>query len=554
MAKQKIDPITLEMLWRRLDSTVDELSATLVRTSFSTVVRDVNDYACALFDERRRLLAQSRDSTPGLCGPLGTMLRHMVDVIPPEDLREGDVLIGNDPWNGSGHHNDITVATPTFHQGCIIGYVVTCCHHADIGGRRATTESRDNYEEGLRIPVSKIFRAGELNHDVLNFIRSNVRSSDIVVGDLRAQFAANHVGGRRLLAICREHVWSDLGLLAEEMVERSRELAVAEIRRIPNGTYRAESLVDAAGEDDIELKVAVRVHDERIEVDYSGSSGQVASAINCTLTYTTSYTVFALNCLLALPVSMNEGTLAPLSVRAEPGSILNAQFPASVFARTSTGNFLPDLIMNALAEAIPDRVIGGAGSTPLWAQYMFGRRADGSEFSCMNAANGGFGARARMDGVSCLPFPFNVGNTPVETLESDVPVLVRSRALRPDSEGPGKFRGGFGQRFSLEVLGGELGPLGSILISFRGGRFVYPVPGILGGGSGGHGRLTVNDAPVPAGKATTVSAGDVIECLIPGGGGYGNALERDRKAIERDVAEGLVSPQRAAQEYGHQGV
>lgn len=553
MAKPNIDPITLEMLWRRLDSTVDELSATLVRTSFSTVVRDVNDYACAIFDDSTRLLAQSRDSTPGLCGPLGTMLRHMVDQIPPEDLEEGDVLIGNHPWHGSGHHNDITVATPTFYDGKIIGYIVTCCHHADIGGRRATTESRDNYEEGLRIPVSKVYKRGELNKDVLEFIRWNVRSSDIVVGDLRAQFAANHVGGRRLTAICKEQNWKNVKPLSDEMVDRSRELAVAEIRKIPNGVYRAEALVDATGEDDIHLKVAVHVRDEEIEVDYSGSSEQVKSAINCTLTYSTSYTVFALNCLLALPVSMNQGTLAPLKVTAEPGSIVNATFPAPVFARTSTGNFLPDLIMSALADAVPDRVIGGAGSTPLWAQYMFGRRADGSEFSCMNAANGGFGARASQDGVSCLPFPFNVGNTPVETLESDVPVLCRKRALRPDSEGPGEFRGGFGQEFSLEVLDGDLGPMGPILISFRGGRFVHPVPGIRGGGSGGHGRLMVNGDDVPAGKATTVSAGDVITCHIPGGGGYGDPKKRDQATIAREIAAGLISPERAAKEYGYQG-
>ena len=202
MTDAKLDPITLEMFWRRLNSTVDELAATLKRTSFSTVVRDVNDYATAIFDRDARLLAQSPDSTPGLCGPLGHMLCCMLRDNPPETLVDGDVLIGNNPWDGSGHHNDITVTTPVFFEGMLIGYTVSCCHHVDIGGRRATTESRDNYEEGLRIPHLKIFKAGELNTDVLAFIENNVRSAGTVVGDLRAQFAANHVGCERMKGIC----------------------------------------------------------------------------------------------------------------------------------------------------------------------------------------------------------------------------------------------------------------------------------------------------------------------------------------------------------------
>tara|TARA_B100000965_G_scaffold306667_1_gene265601 strand:- start:809 stop:2485 length:1677 start_codon:yes stop_codon:yes gene_type:complete len=552
MKNAKIDPITLEILWRRLDSTVDELSATLVRTAFSPVVRDVNDYACAIFDREARLLAQSRDSTPGLCGPLNTMLRYMISQIPPEDLEDGDVLIANDPWNGSGHHNDISVMSPAFHDGNLVGYVVTCCHHVDIGGRRATTESRDNYEEGLRIPVAKIFKRGEANDDVFAFITSNVRSAGTVVGDLRAQFAANHVGIARLTGICKERGWSDLQALADEMLERSERLARDEIRKIPNGVYRHEATVDTVGEEDILLKVAVHVTDDEMVVDYDGSSPQVKKAINCTLTYTSSYTLFGLNCLLALPVSMNYGTQAPLTIKAPEGSILNAPFPAPVFGRTSTGNFLPEIIMTALSQAVPDRVIAGAGSTPLWAQYMFGKRQDGTEFAPMNSANGGLGARAHQDGVSCLAFPFNVGNTPAETLEGDAPVLVRQRALWENSEGAGKYRGGFGQQFILDILTEERGPDGSVLIGFRGGRFSNPVPGLLGGKATPTARLLVNGTQIEAGMARTLAPGDSIECHIPGGGGLGDPKDRDRDAIEQDMKAGLVSPERAGSVYGYQ--
>jgi N-methylhydantoinase B len=204
MTHAGIDPITLEMLWRRLVSIVGELGSTLRRTSFSTVVRDIGDYGCALFDAEQRLLAQTPDSTPGLCGPLGSMLRAFLAAIPPETLEDGDVLIGNDPWAGSGHHNDVSIMLPIFHRAKLVGYVMTCCHHVDIGGRRATTESRDNYEEGLRIPMLKYYRAGVLNDDVQAFIAGNVRSFETVLGDLGAQVSADTVACWDVLQLWRE--------------------------------------------------------------------------------------------------------------------------------------------------------------------------------------------------------------------------------------------------------------------------------------------------------------------------------------------------------------
>ncbi len=240
---RRIDPITLEICWRRLESIVEEMAATLVRTSFSTCVRDLNDYACSLFDAEARLLAQSRDSTPGLCGPLGNMLRHMLTVIPVSDLVEGDVLIGNDPWHASGHHNDITVATPAFYDGRLIGFVMSCAHQTDIGGRRGTDECRDNYEEGLRIPVVKYHRAGEPNRDAMEFVRWNVRSADLVLGDIAAQCAANHVGVRRMAELCREKDWQDVQALGDEMIERTDKVTRDAIRLVPNGIFQASASV-----------------------------------------------------------------------------------------------------------------------------------------------------------------------------------------------------------------------------------------------------------------------------------------------------------------------
>jgi N-methylhydantoinase B len=551
-ALTRIDPITLEMYWRRLVSIVGELGSTLRRTSFSTVVRDIGDYGCAVFDRQARLLAQTPDSTPGLCGPLGAMLRHFLEAHPPETLQEGDVVIGNDPWAGSGHHNDVSIMLPIFYRSRLIGYVMTCCHHVDIGGRRATTESRDNYEEGLRIPMLKFYRAGQINTDVLAFITSNVRSHETVIGDIGAQVAACHVGSERMRELCAELGGRDVQLLADEIVSRSEEVTRAEIRKLTKGTFRYEANVDIVGGETLVIRTAVTVDDQGITVDFSGSSPQVAPAINCTLTYTSAYTVFGVLCMLDLPVAVNEGTLRPIKVIAEEGSVLNCRFPAPVFGRTAIGNFLPDLVYQAIAPAAPQRICAGAGATPMWGQYFFGKRRDGQSFAPLNVSSGGLGARAGKDGVSCLAFPYNVGNTPAEVVESEVPVVIEERSLWEDSAGAGKFRGGFGQRYVLRVLDGEFGPDGDVLASFRGGRFIHPPEGVRGGGDAPRGFLSIRGESQDAGRQVVLRAGDRIVSHIPGGGGYGNPLERDRAAVARDLQNGLITAEHAKRCYGYE--
>jgi len=547
-----IDPVTLEMLWRRLVSIVGELGSTLRRTSFSPVVRDIGDYGCGIFDREARLLAQTPDSTPGLCGPLGSMLRYMIELYPPQLLEEGDMLIANDPWRGSGHHNDVSIMLPVFHQGQLIGYVVTCCHHVDIGGRRATTESLDNFEEGLRIPVLKFYRRGELNRDVLAFIEVNVRSHETVIGDLGAQVAACHVGAERMREICAEMAWATLQPLADPVIERSEALTREEIGRLPKGVYRHEAKIDMVGGETLVIRTAVTIGEDQITVDFTGSSPQVKPAINCTLTYTSAYTVFAVVCVLNLPVAVNEGVLRAITVVAEEGSMLNCRFPAPVFGRTAIGNYLPDMVYQAMAAAAPERVCGGAGATPMWGQYMFGQRSDGADFALFNVASGGLGARATRDGISCLAFPYNVGNTPVEVIESEVPLLVEERSLWVDSAGPGRFRGGLGQNYVLRVLEGERGPSGEVLASFRGGRFIYPPSGILGGGGLPKRILSIRGAQDDAGRHVRLRAGDRIVSRIPGGGGYGDPTRRDRHAVEDDLRNGLITPEHAKLAYGYE--
>jgi N-methylhydantoinase B len=438
-----------------------------------------------------------------------------------------------------------------FHRGQIIGYVVTCCHHVDIGGRRATIESRDNYEEGLRIPHLKIFRAGQLNTDVLAFIENNVRSAKTVIGDLRAQFAANHVGCERMRGICEERDWTNLQLVSNEVISRSETLARAEIKKIPDGIYTREIIKVIDTGDEVKICCKITVEGGTLEIDYGGSSPQIKQAVNCTLTYASSYTMFTVNALLDLPVSMNQGTLAPITIKADEGTIFNCTFPAPTFGRTSIGLYLSEVIFETIAEALPERICAGAGSTPMWGQYLFGKKKNGDVFAPLNCVNGGLGARADRDGVSCLSFPVNVGNTPMEVLENDLPILVRRRALWPDSAGAGKFRGGFGQIFEVEILDGDIGPDGDVLTSFRAGRFVLPVPGFLGGFEAPVAKLTVNGIPQITGSQVSLKAGDRYVCSIPGGGGLGDPKERDRDLIDRDLENGLVSPEFAKKHYGY---
>ena len=404
-------------------------------------------------------------------------------------------------------------------------------------------------KEGLRIPHLKIFRAGQLNTDVLAFIENNVRSAKTVVGDLRAQFAANHVGCQSLRAICQERDWADLQLISDEIISRSEILARAEIEKIPDGVYEREIIKVIDTGDEVTYRCKITVAGGSLEIDYGGSSPQLKQAVNCTLTYAFSYTMFTINALLDLPVNMNQGTLAPITIKADEGTILNCTFPAPTFGRTSIGLYLAEVIFETIAEAVPERICAGAGSTPMWGQYLFGKKKNGDSFAPLNCVNGGLGARADRDGVSCLTFPVNVGNTPMEVLENDLPILVRQRALWPDSAGAGKFRGGFGQIFEVEVLDGDLGPDGDVLTSFRAGRFVLPVPGFLGGQHAPVAKLTVNGVQQVTGSQMSLKAGDRYACNIPGGGGLGDPKERDRNLIDRDIENGLISQEFANKHY-----
>jgi N-methylhydantoinase B len=552
MSNQVNAPSTdVELMWRRMINSVDEAATTLVRTSFSTVIRDFHDYACAIFDRQGRLLAQSTQSTPGLLGILPFTIPNFLKDPDFNTAEEGDVFVTNDPWMASGHLIDVTVAKPVFHRGALVAYVLVVVHHLNMGGRIATLESRSVYEEGLKIPITRLYQRGEPSKVVFDFIRVNVMEPDKVIGDIRAQVAACHAASSRLLQTLDELNETDLVPAGNEIIERSARSMRAAIAELPQGTYRSEmTLRDIAGyPDPLKLQLAVTIGADRIELDYEGTSSQIARAINVTLNMTRSYSVYPLKCLLDPTVPNNEGSLIPLHIKAPEGSVLNATFPAPTWGRTVIAHMLPELIMQCLAQAVPERVLAGSGSTPLWYGNFSGRYADGRTFYVVITFTGGLGARGQRDGISCISYPANVAHIPVEVVEADSPLLFDLKTFAEDSAGAGRYRGGFGQRIAIRVRD-DVALSGPILGSIRGGRFGVPIYGVLGGRPGPPPIAQVNGKDIALGMQFELRAGDGVSLQLPGGGGYGDPAMRDRQAIQADIESGLLTEREAARSYG----
>jgi len=547
----QFDPVKLEILWTRLTAMVDESATALLRTAFSSIIRDANDYACALFDADCNLFAQSTFGGPGFLGSLPVTLRKMNEAYPPNTLSPGDVMITNDPWICAGHLNDIAVVTPIFHDGHLVAYAACCAHQADIGGRIAVTETREVYEEGLFIPIVKMYEQGRPNDTVIRFIRANVRVPDYIIGDLRAQIAANDVIAFRLVELMREYSLRDVQALSHEILSRTEAAVRANIRQFPEGTHRSEIPIDAFGGEPVVIATAVTLKDGTVTVDYAGSSPQIAKGVNVCLNYATSYTTFAVKCAASPLIPNNEGVLRAIRVTAPEGSILNARYPAPVNSRGAIGQFLPELLFRTLATLMPDRIMAGSGGAPVWAQRYTGRRKSGRRFTLTCVARGGMGARPSSDGVSTLAFPSNTNAAPVEIIEGDAPIYFEKKELRPDSAGAGRYRGGYGQQMVVRVRDEELPEDSQLIASAKGGRFHYPVPGVLGGADAPRGAMIANgEAFEVSGKQVLLGSGGSMEMLLPGGGGYGDPLERDLALIQNDLRSGLLSPQRAREDYG----
>jgi N-methylhydantoinase B len=499
------------IVWQRLSGLIDETAQTFVRTSFSSVVRDNWDMAVGLMDGQGRQFVQSTKSVPSFIGTMPRTLAVMLRRYPAGTLQTGDVLISNDPYHGTGHLNDVTMARPIFRYGKLVAFVTSVFHSVDIGGA-PSVEARDSYEEGLTIPVSKIVRAGVENEDVIAFLRDNLRGFDETMGDIRAQFSAYRQAEQRLLRILYDEGIEDLDALVDDILRRSEASMRAAIDAVPDGVYRDEVMLDGF---DAPLKICceVRVAGSDLVVDYAGSSPQIARPINSVMNYTGSYSNYALKCLLDPATPNNDGTFRPITIRAPEGSIVNPRRPAPVWARHLTGHYLPPVIFSALAPVLPGRVIADCGS-PLWNVYFQGKQTDGRAFVKMFFMNGGHGARDGADGPPCLSFPSNVATASIERFESAAPLLVTEKALMPESGGAGRYRGGAGQRLSFRNVASE-----PISMTIRHERVKFPPRGLLGGGNGAPGRELINGEVIAPKGRYQLKPGDVATFETPGGGG-----------------------------------
>jgi N-methylhydantoinase B len=537
----KFDPVTLEILWRRLISIVDEADAAVARTAFSSLLRDAHDYTCMFTDRHGRELAQGTFATPGQSGAMALGIKKLVRSLPADSFRQGDVFITNDPWALAGHLNDVCVWSPIFYRDRLAAFTACILHHSDIGGRVAS-DNHDVFEEGLFIPLVRLYDAGRLNQGVLDLIRSNVRTPEQVNGDIRSQIAANHVCAEQILGMLAEHRLDGLDDLADEIIARSEASLRAAIGKVRPGTYRAEARIEQTdGQPDVSIRCAVEISGSDIRVDLTGSSPQVDWGGNVVYNFTFAYVHMAVKSIFDPDVPNNDGAAAPIQLIAPEGTVVNCKFPAAVAARMQIGHFITEIVYRALARALPERVVAGSGGTPATMQVFYGKRNNGQPFHTVLIRGGGLGAGATRDGEGCFIFPANGANTPVEILESDSPLIVERRELLPDSGGPGKQRGALGRREVFRVPDDACAPQPPVNLAIQSGRFRLPPEGLFGGKPGAKAQFLVNGKPGNPYGLTRLRPGDTVVMDAAGGGGYGNPGERDREALQRDLREGKVS-------------
>lgn len=506
----KFDPIELEILWKRLISVVDEAAAAFVRTCFSTLVRDGNDFAIVLTDAQGRSLAQSTMSLPGFIGCLPATVRHFLDKYPAPTMKPGDVFITNDPWKGSGHIHDVTTVTPIFHGGELVAFAAVVSHLPDIGGKLRSNSSREIYEEGLQIPLMKLLDGGEPNQVLVEMITQNIRVPEQGMGDIWAQVSACRMMSERLQGLLETVNLEELGA---EVRQRSENAMREAIRQIPDGVYTSTVQHDGF-EAPILIQCKLTVKGDRIEIDYAGTSPQLPRALNVVPIYTFAYTVYGLKALLCADIPNNEGSFLPISTTAPQGSLLNPTYPAASGGRSAIGHLLPAAVFKALADVLPDKV--WASGSPNSSLTMSGEY-HGKRFAVVNFLNAGQGATARRPGFSAMSFPANLGNTPVEMMESLAPIKVLRREIRKGSGGRGMHDGGCGISFEFEILPDA----SDVAVSFLMTQMKSSPQGLAGGGAGQPGRLLLNGERIDPTEPRILKAGDRVLMETAGGGAYG---------------------------------
>lgn len=538
----EFDAVSLGIMWDRLVALTDEIVSTLVRSSFSTIVNESYDLTCVVLDAEARTIAQGTFSVPAFIGSAPVTARHMLERFPPETLKPGDIIITNDPWLGTGHLFDVTMMRPVFHKGRIVAYTMSITHLPDIGGTGFGSSATEVYQEGLRLPILKFFEEGKRNELVVEIIRTNVRVPEQTMGDIMANVACSEVGAREIVAFMEEYDLDTLEGLSAAIHGQSEKQMRAKIAELKDGTYRNRISVEGF-DSTVELAVEIEVTGETISVDFSGTSGCVRAGVNVPFCYTNAMALHAIKSLTLPSIPNNHGSIAPITSSAPEGCILNAQPPWPTGGRHAMGHFITPLIYGALAEAASDEVQADSGMMNL--VTFQGERRDGRPFASLYFASGGYGALHGQDGWPTLPHPSNMAVVPVEVWENLTHTTIVSKALRVDSGGPGKWRGGLGQDVVLRNDTGN-----DMILMGTGNRTTHPAKGFFGGGDGSLRVHMLEGEPIHAKGRIVIPAGQSVSLIEAGGGGFGDPAGRDPAAVRSDVENGFVSREAAARDYG----
>ena len=549
----QLSNVHMQVMWNRLIAVVEEQALTLVRTAFSTSVREAGDVSAGVFDREGLMIAQAVTGTPGHVNAMAAAVRNFIDEIGEANVFEGDSYITNDPWKGTGHLHDFTFVNPSFRDGRLVGYFACTAHVVDVGGRGFGPDAAEVYEEGIRIPIMKFFDRGEVDRGLINIIRNNVRESGQVIGDLYSLSSCNDTGHRRLMDMMDEFGIDDLQELRDFIFDNSLAATLDHLRALPAGTCEQEMVVDGY-DDPVTLKLRLEVDGDGVLADYTGTSGLSARGINVPLIYTTAYTCYALKCALAPQIPNNHASLSPFRVQAPENCILNALHPAPVAIRHVLGQFLPDVVFGALHQMLPDTV-PAEGASALWIIQLGASPLDGAEAApgeelrsaqILMFNSGGSGARPALDGLSATAFPSGVHTMSSEVMEYAGPVTIWRKELREGSGGAGKLRGGLGQVIEISANPGH-----RMYINAMFDRCDHPARGRDGGKDGAAGEVGLDDGSQLSSKGRQwIPEGRRLVVKLPGGGGFGEPAARDPGLVEQDIAREYINSAQAETEFG----
>ena len=532
----ELSDIRMQVMWNRLISVVEEQAMTLLRAAFSTSVREAGDLSAGVFAPDGLMLAQAVTGTPGHVNTMAAAVRNFMDEIPREEMFEGDTYVTNDPWKGTGHLHDITMVSPSFLNGELVAFFACTAHVVDVGGRGFGADAKSVYEEGIQIPIMKFAEQGKVNMDLVRLLRANVREPNQVVGDFYSLAACNEVGHRRLVDMMREIGLASLDDLGAFIFSRTREAMLERIAALPKGSW-ANDLTTDGYDDPVRLAATVSIRDDHVEVDFTGTDPMSRWGINCPIIYSKAYACYALKCVVAPDIPNNSASLAFFTV-SSPVNILNAVRPAPVALRHIFGHMVPDLVLGALAKALPGK-IQAEGAGALWNIHISvrptvlgeGRRAEVLMFN-----SGGMGARPGLDGLSATAFPSGVHTMPIEATEHTGPIVIWRKELRPGSGGDGEFRGGLGQIIEIAPLEGHEFDFSAMF-----DRVNHAARGRNGGGDGVAGVVKLDDGTRMRPKGWQhVPAGRRLILELPGGGGYGDPARRGTGSRAEDETRGYL--------------